>query len=354
MRFIMKKYYVDTYSVRKGLVTLLLFLVSFAMFAACEKKKEEKPAQAVLEEQKILRISKQYGFGYLPLIVLEGRKLIEKNAKEAGLGDIKVEWLTFGGGATANDALLSGNVDLISGGVAPAVILWDKTKGAAKILATLDRSALVLTSSNPNVKSIRDFTEKDKIALPSVKVSIQALTLQIAAAKEFGKENYDRIDPWTVALPHPDALVALTSGKSEITAHFASDPFPTIELQNPNIHQVFTSFDVFGGPHTTNLVSTSEKFYNNNPRLISVFIKSLNEAGDWIRDNKHDAALLYLEITKSKEPVELIEKILNNGNVTYSTKPLSVTNYSDFLYEVGTISSKPKEEELFFPKVFEF
>jgi NitT/TauT family transport system substrate-binding protein len=290
---------------------------------------------------------------YLPLIVLEGRKLIEKNAQDAGLGEVKVEWLTFGGGATANDALLSGNVDLISGGVAPAVILWDKTKGAAKLLATLDRSPLILNSSNPNVKSIKDFTEKDKIAVPSVKVSIQALTLQIAAAKEFGKENYGRIDPWTVALPHPDALVALTSGKSEITAHFTNEPFATIEQQNPAIHQVFRSYDVFGGPHTTNLITTSAKFYNSNPRLVSVIIKSLNEADEWISKNKHEAALLYLEVTKSKEPVELSEKIINNPDVTFTTKPLNVNYYSDFLYDVGTISSKPKQEDLFFPKVFE-
>ncbi|MDR2613711.1 MAG: ABC transporter substrate-binding protein, partial [Candidatus Accumulibacter sp.] len=129
------------------------------------------------QEQTELRISKQYGLGYLPLVVLEGKKLLEKNAKEAGLGELKVDWITFGGGATANDALLSGNVDLISGGVAPAVILWDKTKGAAKILAGLNLSPIVLNSSNPKVKTIRDLTEKDKIALPSVKVSIQAITL---------------------------------------------------------------------------------------------------------------------------------------------------------------------------------
>lgn len=335
--------------VKAGMVLFLLFAAMGTVYAGGTRQ----GAAPATEEQKELRISKQYGINYLPLIVLEGRKLIEKNAKEAGLGDIKVEWLTFGGGSTANDALLSGNVDLISGGVAPAVILWDKTKGAAKILATLDRSPLILNSSNPNVKGIRDFTEKDKIAVPSIKVSIQALTLQIAAAKEFGRENYARIDPWTVALPHPDALVALTSGKSEITAHFTNEPFATVERQNPNIHRVFTSFDVFGGPHTTNLVTTSEKFYNNNPRLVSVIIKSLNEADAWITANKRDAALLYLEVTKSKEPVELIEKILNEGDITYTTKPLNVTNYSDFLYEVGTISSKPKQEDMFFPKVFE-
>jgi NitT/TauT family transport system substrate-binding protein len=332
-----------------GFAVFFLFAVAAG---GCTGGKKAADAAAPVE-QKELRISKQYGVNYLPLIVLEGRKLIEKNARDAGLGDVKVEWVTFGGGATANDALLSGNVDLISGGVAPAVILWDKTKGAARLLAALDRSPLVLNSSNPSVNGIRDFTEKDKIAVPSVKVSIQALTLQIAAAKEFGKENYARIDPWTVALPHPDALVALVSGKSEITAHFTNEPFASLEQQNPQIHQVFRSYDVFGGPHTTNVVTTSENFYRNNPGLVSVIIKSLNEADAWITANKRDAALLYLEVTKSKEPVELIEKILNNPDIVYTTKPLNTHYYSDFLYETGAISSGPKQEDLFFAKVFE-
>jgi NitT/TauT family transport system substrate-binding protein len=303
-------------------------------------------------EQTKLRISKQYGLGYLPLVVLEGRHLLEKNAKEAGLGDLTVEWITFAGGAPANDALLSGSVDLISGGVTPAVILWDKTKGAARILASLNQSPIVLNTSNPKVKTIKDLTAKDKIALPSVKVSIQAITLQIAAAREFGQKEFARLDPLTVALPHPDALIALTSGKSEITGHLTFEPYITLEQQNPNIHQVLSSYDLFG-KHTANLVTTSEKFYNANPKLVALIIQSLKEANEWIAANKKEAARLYLEVSKSKEPVELIETIIGKPDSVYSTKPLNVTAYSDFLYEIGTIKSKPTERDLFFPKVFE-
>jgi NitT/TauT family transport system substrate-binding protein len=305
------------------------------------------------QEQTELRISKQYGLGYLPLVVLEGKKLLEKNAREAGLGELKVEWVTFGGGATANDALLSGNVDLISGGVAPAVILWDKTKGAAKILAGLNLSPIVLLSSNPKVKTIRDLTEKDKIALPAVKVSIQAITLQIAAAREFGKENFARLDPLTVALPHPDAYAALTSGKSEITGHCTFEPYITRELQKPGIHKVLSSYELFGGEHTANLVTTSKKFYDNNPRLVSVILKSLKEADEWIAANPAEAAKLYLQVSQSKEPLELVESIIRNPESVYTTRPVNVTVYSDFLYDIGTIGSKPTERELFFPKVFE-
>ncbi|MDR1976330.1 MAG: ABC transporter substrate-binding protein [Campylobacteraceae bacterium] len=306
-------------------------------------------------EKSELRISKQYGLAYLPLIVLEEKELIAKHAKAAGLGDVKVEWVTFGGGATANDGLLSGSVDIISGGNAPFIRLWDKTKGKVKALAALDQAPLVLNSANPKVKTLRDLTDKDKIALPAVKVSIQSLVLQIAAAKEFGAKNYDKFDHLTVTLKHPDALIALTSGgKSEITGHLAPEPFLTIEQQNPNIHEVFNSYDVFGGKHTTNVISTTEEFYKNNPKLSQAIIDALNEADAWIAGNKKAAAELYLKAAKSKEPLELIEQILNKPEVHYQTKPLpNITVFSDFLFDTGAIKTKPKSwKELFFDKIY--
>jgi NitT/TauT family transport system substrate-binding protein len=328
-----------------ALAAALAFVPAGALFANGQKAGQDG-------EAKQLRISKQYGVNYLPLIVLEGRKLIEKNAKEAGLGDITVEWVTFGGGATANDALLSGSVDLISGGIAPFVRLWDKTNGNVKSLGTLDQSPLIFNSSNPSARRLADFTEKDKIAVPSVKVSIQALVLQVEAAKEFGKDKYDQIDHLTVALSHPDALVALTSGKSEITAHFTNEPYASVEQQNSNIHFVFNSYDVFGSRHSTNLVSTTADFYNKNPKLAAVILKSLNEADEWIAANKREAAQLYLDVTKSNEPLDLLLTIISREEIKYTTDPLNVTFFSDFLYDTGAISRKPVQDELFFPIVF--
>jgi NitT/TauT family transport system substrate-binding protein len=332
---------------RRGLAVLALSaMVGGAAWAS------GKQESGTAETQR-LRISKQYGVNYLPLIVLEGNKLIEKNAKAAGLGDITVEWVTFGGGSTANDALISGNVDLISGGIAPFTRLWDKTQGQVKALALLDQSPLIFNSSKANVRSLRDFTEKDRIAVPSVKVSIQALVLQKAAAKEFGAANYDKVDHLEVAMAHPDGLVALTSGKSEVTAHFTNEPFASVELQTPGIHTVFTSYDVFGARHSTNILSTSTDFYTKNPKLAAVIIKSLNEANVWIAANKRAAAQLYLDVTKSSEPIELLVGILNKPEIGYDTKPLNVTFFSDFLFETGAISSKPAERDLFFNGIYE-
>ncbi|MDR0579414.1 MAG: ABC transporter substrate-binding protein [Campylobacteraceae bacterium] len=299
-------------------------------------------------EQSEFRIAKQYGLVYLPFIVAEEHKLIEKNAKKAGLENVKVSWVIFGGGAGANDGLLSNSVDIISGGVPPSVILWDKSKGKVKAIASLASQNMALLTSNPNVKTLKDFTNSDKIAVPSVKVSTQALLIQIAAAKEFGIKNYDKFDHLSVTLKHPDALIALTSNRSEITAHFAQEPFTSVELENKNIRQILSADEVLDGGFVLNLISSTEKFYNENPKLVSILLKSLDEANDWIDNNKRASAKLYLKAANSKESEELIYNIINSGNIIFSTKLRNVTVFSDFLYDTGVIKSRPKEEELFF------
>ena len=125
---------------------------------------------------------------------------------------------------------------------------------------------LYLNTINPNVKTIKDFTDKDRIALPAVKVSIQAITLQMAAEKAFGPGQHGKLDPLTVTLSHPDGMAAMMSGRSEITAHFTSAPFMYQELEDSRVRKVLDSYEVLGGPHTFNVVWASTKFYNDNPQ----------------------------------------------------------------------------------------
>ena len=306
----------------------------------------------VFAEIKELTISKQYGLSYLPLIVLENKKLIEKHALNEGISDVKINWATFGGGSIANDALLSGNAHIVGGGNGPFIRLWDKTEGKVKALAALNESPIVFVSNNPNVKSLKDLTEKDKIAVPSVKVSVQSLLLQIAAAKEFGIKSYDKFDNLTVSLKNPDAYAAITSGNSPVTGHISLDPYPTLELEKPNIHKVFDSFTLLGGAHTTNLIWATENFYKENPKLSKAVVKALDEANNWIVNNHDEAVKLYLASYKSDESPELISKVLKNS-ITFNTKPKeNITQFSDFLYDVGAIKKKPTSwEELFFDSI---
>src|SRR4029078_2760230 len=112
-------------------------------------------------------------------------------------------------------------------GVGPLVTLWAKTSGNldVKAVSAINSMPLYLTTRNPDVKSLKDFTAKDKIALPAAKVSIQAGTLQMAAEKAFDEGQQDKLGALTVSMARPDAQAALLSGQSEIDAHFSSPPF---------------------------------------------------------------------------------------------------------------------------------
>lgn len=320
------------------LVMLLLFSSTLTGIAGAEAKE--------------VRLAKQYGLAYLPVMVVEEKKLIEKHAKAAGLGTVKTEWITLGSGASSNDALISGSVDFITGGVAPFITLWDKSKGNVKALAALDNTPIYLNSVNPAVKTIKDLTENDRIAVPAVKVSIQAVLLQMAAAKEFGADNYQKLDKFTVSLKHPDALIALLSGKSEITAHFATPPFSFQELENPKVKKIVDSYALLGGPHTMNVISTTKNFYDRNPKLTKATLQALNEAIAWIKQDKRAAAELYVKAAKTSETVEEILAQLNNPQIDYNTTPLRISKFSDFLYQIGSISTKPASwKDLFFPNI---
>jgi NitT/TauT family transport system substrate-binding protein len=309
------------------------------------------PARAELSE---VRIAQQYGISYLPLMYMEHQKLLEKYAREEGLGDIKVNWSKFAGGNVMNDALLSGDLQFASGGVGPLVTLWAKTRGNLDVrgVCAMNSMPLYLNTRDPNVKTIKDFTDKDKIALPAVKVSIQAVTLQMAAAKAFGEQSYGALDRLTVSMKHPDGMAALLSPASEITAHFTSPPFQYQELEHPGVHTVLNSFDVLGGPATFNTVWTTAKFRSENPKLYAAFLKAFREAVDEINKDKPAAAANYIEWAKYKGPKDLPLKVLNDPQLKFTLTPQSTVKYADFMHQVGSIKVKPQSwKDLFFPEV---
>ena len=298
-----------------------------------------------------IHVSRQYGISYLPLMIMEDQKLIEKHAKASGI-DVKVDWSKFASGAVMNDALLSGNLQFASGGVAPFTTLWAKTRSNldVKAVAAINSMPLYLVTNNPKVKTLKDFTDKDKIALPAVKVSIQAVTLQMAAEKAFGAGQEHKLDPLTVSMSHPDGETALLSGKSEITAHLSSPPFQYQELEHKGMHRVLNSYDVLGGPATFNVVWTTAKFHDENPKVYAAFVAALDEATAQINGNKRAAAETYLRISKDKDSLDDILKMLNDPEIKYTTTPNNVMKYVDFMHKIGSIKVKPDSwKDMFFP-----
>src|SRR6184192_340898 len=254
-------------------------------------------------EVSTLRVSYGYGILYLPLMVMDREQLLEKRAKAVGLPDVKVEWKTFDGGNVINDAMLAGALDVAGIGVPGFLTLWAKAKDnpalEVRALTGMSSSSMYLMTRNPQVKTLKDFSERDRIAVPGIKTSLPAVLLHMAAAKEFGDANYAKLDPITVALPHPEALTVMLSGKSEINSHMASPPFSYIEDATPGVHRVFSTVDILGNI-TLDMTYTSRRFYEANPRLCSAFVAALNEANALIARDGKKAAEIYIAVTKQK------------------------------------------------------
>jgi NitT/TauT family transport system substrate-binding protein len=295
-----------------------------------------------------LRIAEQFGIVYLLLNVARDQQLIEKHGKEKGI-DIKVEWTRLSGGPAVNDALLSGSIDIAGAGIGPLLTIWDRTKGKqnVKAVASLGTFPYYLLSNNPKVKTLADFTENDRIAVPAVGVSIQSRFLQYAAAKLWGDKEYARLDKYTVNLPHPDATAALIAGGTELTGHFSNPPFQEQALQNPNVHVVLNSYDLLG-PNSPTVLFATEKFREDNPKTYTAFIEALVEAQDFVRKDKGAAIDTYIRVTQSTADRATLLKTIDNPQFDFSITPKNTYPLAEFLYRVGAIKNKPSSWKDYF------
>ncbi|MHA6560528.1 ABC transporter substrate-binding protein [Pseudomonas alliivorans] len=288
-----------------------------------------------------IRIAEQFGIVYLLLNVVRDQQLIEKRGKEDGL-EIKVDWTQLSGGSAVNDALLSGSIDIAGAGVGPLLTIWDRTLGRqnVKAVASLGNFPYYLVSNNPKVKSIADFTEKDRIAVPAVSVSVQSRYLQYAAARQWGDKEFARLDKYTLSLPHPDAAASLIAGGTELTGHFSNPPYQDQELRNPNVHVVLNTYDLFG-PNSPTVLFATEKFRNENPKTYKAFIEALSEAEQFVRKAIGAAADTYLRVTKSKIDRPELLKIIDRPEFQFTITPKNTYPLAEFLYRVGAIKNKP-------------
>ncbi|EOC1299405.1 ABC transporter substrate-binding protein [Cronobacter dublinensis] len=302
-----------------------------------------------------ISIAQQFGIGYLLLDVVRDQQLIEKEGKKEGV-DIKVEWRTLSGATAMNEALLSGALDVASAGVPPLLTLWDRTKGRqnVKAIAALGSMPNFLLSNNPAVKSISDLTDKDRIAVPAAGVGFQSRTLQIETARRFGNSDYKRFDTLSVSLPHPDASAALIAGKSEITAHFSSPPFQYQALEHSNVHKILSSYDVLGGKATFNVLYTTQKFHDENPKTYRAFYNALSQAAKIINADKNAAAETYIRVEKSRLPRPLVEKIVNDPDTEFTISPQRTFIYAEKLHELGVLKNKADSwKDYFFNEAWE-
>ena len=300
-----------------------------------------------------IKVSRQFGLPYIPLLIMEQQQLIEKHARQLGAGEVRTKWSTVGTSTATLDGLLSGNIDFASAGITVVLTLWDKTAGTQnEIMAISGISSFPypLVTTNPKVKSLKDFGPDDRIAVPAVKVSVQAIVLQMAAAKAFGNDQRTKLDTQTISLSHPDAAIAVMSKRSEINSHFSYPPYSQQEMKTPGVYTVLWANEVTNGPATTIEVVTSRRLLKDNPKWVDAFLAAQEEANAFIQAKPREAAQIYLTMTREKLTVDELVDILADPQTRISTTPFNTMLFANYMKEAGSIKKAPASwKDYFFP-----
>lgn len=306
-----------------GIIVIITF--SFFTLCGCKSNNEMKT-----EEYKI-RIAEQYGLAYAPLQIMKENKIIENN-----LEGIKVSWEQVGNTAAIREAMLANKIDVGFMAIPPFLIGFDKGM-EWKITSGLSSSPIGLITYKENIKSIKDFTKDDRIALPQPG-SVQHIILSMASEKVFSDAK--KLDDLLVTMKHPDGMNALLARK-DITAHFTSPPYIFKELEQEGMHQILSGKEVMGKDFTFIIGVTTNKFHDNNPLVYDAFVKSLHEAIKFINDKPEESAkILAKEYNLSEDEVL---RYITWDWMEYNSKVKGIYEFNDFMVRNGYIS-KPFDD----------
>jgi NitT/TauT family transport system substrate-binding protein len=309
------------------------------------------PAPAAESDQ--FRIARQPGLVYLQAIIMEDKKLIEKHAAALGMKDLKVNWSIITSGGVMTEALLSDSIDIATTGVSNMLLAWGKT-GNIKMVTGMAGVPFFMLTRNPNVKSIKDFGPNDRIAVPTIRVSMQAMMMGIALEKELGLGQHNKLDNNQVQLGHPEALQALLNPQHEVNSHFSIPPFQDIAMRSPLVHRVFISTDVLGGPITISNCWAKQSFVDANPIKVRAFIAAMDEASAMVTNDSKAAAEIYVRVTKEKITVDELVAIIKQPGAIFSAIPQRTMLWAEYMHRIGLIKQKPQSwRDFSFPFIYE-
>ncbi|HZF82562.1 MAG TPA: sulfonate ABC transporter substrate-binding protein, partial [Burkholderiaceae bacterium] len=166
--------------------------------------------------------------------------------------------------------------------------------------------------------------------------------------------DFKRFDNISVSLPHPDATAALVKGGSEINTHFSSAPFYYQALAgNPAVHKVISSYDILGGPATFNVLYTTQKYRDENPKVYRAFYAALVEAAQIVKADKAKAADIFIRVQQSKLDPALVRRIIEDPENDFTVSPHRTQVYADELHKLGVLKNKAASwKDYFFPEAY--
>ena len=115
-----------------------------------------------------------------------------------------------------------------------------------------------------------------------------------------------------------------------------------------------SSEEVLGGPVSFNVVATTGRFRNANPKLYNAFLGALREATDLVNKDKSQAADIYLRVSNDKTPTEESIALMNHRDIRCTTEVFNLGVFVDFLAKLGTLKNPPADwKEMQFPEALQ-
>lgn len=301
---------------------LIILAVIILGLAACGKA----------EESKDIRVAEQFGLAYAPLQIMKANAYLEEEYKSG-----EVSWLKLGNTAAIREAALSQGVDLGFMGIPPFIISVDKGMDW-KIFTGLSEAPLGLVTYDGNIKSLKDISPEDKIALPQPG-SIQHILLSMAAEKDFGDSK--KFDNQLVTMKHPDGMMALLN-KSDIKAHYTSPPYIFKELENQGFTKVVDGKYGVGGDFTFIVGVATKEFYEGNREGYDAFQRALEKSLVFMNENKEET----LEILSKSYDIEPETLRSYMDEMYYSDEIKGLDRFIGFMYDTGYIENDLSEDDV--------
>ena len=287
-----------------------------------------------------VRIAYQHSMSFLVVDVMIARKMIEARAAAAGLGPIAVSAVRFSSGPAANDALVKGEVEVGGAGLAPFIDLWQRTRGGANVraVAPINDSPLYLITTDPRIRSAKDFTASDKIAVPAPG-SIQGVFVRILAERAHG--NPGALDASMANMTSLDALKALAAGDSGVRSYAGSIPFNVPAMALSGARELATSYAVLGGAHNLVALFVAEKFKTENPKTFAAIAGAIDDAIAFIKSNPNETAEIFSAASKGATPPEQVLAVLGRPDVAYDATPRGTMAFATFMLKTGALKALP-------------
>jgi NitT/TauT family transport system substrate-binding protein len=320
-------------------VALAAALVAASLAASLAPRSASAEAASV-------RIAEPAGFDFLPIRAAVVGRMIERHAKDAGLGDVKVVVHRFESGIAVNQALLSGHADVGGVDLAGMLALWNRTRETpfeARAMLALAAVPLAFVTVDPRVGGLKDYEglKDHPIAVPEAHVTLPAVLVRMVAEKTFGPGGARRLDPLLVALPPAQAEAAILAGGRQVRTHVASPPHSFWEVAAGPGRVVARSPDIVGGPHTSAVLVAARAWKERNPKLFRAVADAMVEAQEWLEQDPARTARFFRAETKSKRDISEIEAMFAAmDKPMFGPAPRNTLPIAAFLDRMGAIKAR--------------